>query len=65
MLNKNNHSYNQHTLKLAEECSDTINISIKQNATVHIQVTINNDNSKNYGEWSKDYWDNIKLLLNL
>ena len=57
MLNKNNHSYNQTTLKLAEEWSDTINTSIKQNATVHIQVIINNDNSKSYGEWSQDYWE--------
>ena len=50
MLNKNNHSYNQHTLKLAEECSDTINISIKQNATFHRQVTTDENGQKTYGE---------------
>ena len=57
MLNKNNHSYNQPTLKLAEEWSDTINTSIKQNATVHRQVTTDENGQKTYGEWSQDYWE--------
>lgn len=32
-------------------------LSFIQKANIHRQVTINNDNSKSYGEWSKDYWD--------
>ena len=28
-----------------------------QKATIHRQVTINDDGTKTYGEWSKDYWD--------
>ena len=32
-------------------------LSFIQKANIHRQVTINNDNSKTYGEWSKDYWD--------
>ena len=28
-----------------------------QKATIHRQVTVNNDETKTYGEWSKDYWD--------
>ena len=28
-----------------------------QKATIHRQVTINDDGTKTYGEWSKDYWE--------
>ena len=28
-----------------------------QKATIHRQVTINEDGTKTYGEWSKDYWE--------
>ena len=28
-----------------------------QKATIHRQVTINDNGTKTYGEWSKDYWD--------
>ena len=31
--------------------------SIVQKATIHRQVTVNNDGTKTYGEWSKDCWD--------
>ncbi|MCX0279919.1 BspA family leucine-rich repeat surface protein [Bombilactobacillus mellis] len=31
--------------------------SIVQKATIHRQVTVNNDRTKTYGEWSKDCWD--------
>lgn len=31
--------------------------SIVQKATIHRQVTVNNDGTKTYGEWSKDFWD--------
>ena len=32
-------------------------ISFTQKATIHRQVTVNDDETKTYGEWSKDYWD--------
>ena len=32
-------------------------LSFSQKANIHRKVTINADNSKTYGEWSKDYWD--------
>ena len=32
-------------------------ISFTQKATIHRQVTVNNDETKTYGEWSTDYWD--------
>ena len=32
-------------------------VSFKQEAKIHRQVTINDDETKTYGEWSKDYWD--------
>ena len=35
-------------------------LSFIQKANIHRQVTINNDNSKTYGEWSKDYWEEYK-----
>ena len=35
-------------------------MSFIQKANIHRQVTINNDNSKTYGEWSKDYWEEYK-----
>lgn len=28
-----------------------------QKAIIHRQVTINDDGTKTYGEWSKDYWE--------
>ena len=31
--------------------------SIVQKAAIHRQVTVNNDGTKTYGEWSKDCWD--------
>ena len=31
--------------------------SFKQEAKIHRQVTVNDDETKTYGEWSKDYWD--------
>ena len=31
--------------------------SFKQEAKIHRQVTINDDETKTYGEWSTDYWD--------
>lgn len=31
--------------------------SIVQKATIHRQVTVNNDGTKTYGEWSKDCWN--------
>ncbi|NUG67519.1 BspA family leucine-rich repeat surface protein [Lactobacillus mellis] len=38
---------------------DTIDepVIFTQKATIHRQVTINDDGTKTYGEWSKDYWD--------
>ena len=42
-------------------CNDEDEIlSFIQKANIHRQVTINNDNSKTYGEWSKDYWEEYK-----
>ena len=32
-------------------------ISFTQKATIHRQVTVNDNETKTYGEWSKDYWD--------
>ena len=32
-------------------------ITFTQKATIHRQVTINDDGTKTYGEWSKDYWE--------
>ena len=32
-------------------------ISFTQKATIHRQVTVNDDETKTYGEWSTDYWD--------
>ena len=32
-------------------------VSFKQEAKIHRQVTINDDETKTYGEWSTDYWD--------
>ena len=32
-------------------------ISFTQKATIHRQVTINDDGTKTYGEWSQDYWE--------
>ena len=32
-------------------------VSFKQEAKIHRQVTVNDDETKTYGEWSKDYWD--------
>ena len=42
--------------------SNSINNEIEpviftQKATIHRQVTINDDGTKTYGEWSKDYWE--------
>ena len=31
--------------------------TLKQKATIHRQVTINDDDSKTYSEWSTDFWD--------
>ena len=44
-------------LRSAQGWSDTINTSIKQNATVHRQVTTGKNGQKTYGEWSQDYWE--------
>ncbi|KJY48127.1 hypothetical protein JG29_16460 [Bombilactobacillus mellis] len=44
-------------LRSAQGWSDTINTSIKQNATVHRQVTTDKNGQKTYGEWSQDYWE--------
>ena len=32
-------------------------VTFKQKATIHRQVTINEDGTKTYGEWSTDYWE--------
>ena len=32
-------------------------ITFTQKATIHRQVNINDDGTKTYGEWSKDYWE--------
>ena len=32
-------------------------ITFTQKATIHRPVTINDDGTKTYGEWSKDYWE--------
>ena len=32
-------------------------VMFTQKATIHRQVTINDDGTKTYGEWSKDYWE--------
>ena len=42
--------------------SNSINNEIEpviftQKATIHRQVTINDDGTKTYGEWSQDYWE--------
>ena len=44
-------------LKSADGWPDTINTSIKQKATIHRQVTTDENGQKIYGEWSKDYWE--------
>ena len=44
-------------LKSSSVWPDTINTSIKQKATIHRQVTTDENGQKIYGEWSKDYWE--------
>ena len=44
-------------LRSAEGAPDTINTSIKQKATIHRQVTTDENGQKTYGEWSQDYWE--------
>ena len=44
-------------LRSAQGWPDTINTSIKQKATIHRQVTTDENGQKTYGEWSQDYWE--------
>lgn len=44
-------------LRSAQGAFDTINTSIQQKATIHRQVTTDQNGQKTYGEWSQDYWE--------
>ena len=39
--------------------------TLEQKATIHRQVTINDDDSKTYSEWSTDFWDSYYPLKNI
>ena len=60
-----NNSYTEYktvtrTIKIHPELdfvSITEPVIFTQRATIHRQVNINDDGTKTYGEWSKDYWE--------
>ena len=60
-----NNSYTEYktvtrTIKIHPELdfvSITEPVIFTQKATIHRQVNINDDGTKTYGEWSKDYWE--------
>ena len=44
-------------LRSTQSATDILDTSIKQKATIHRQVTTDENGQKTYGEWSQDYWE--------
>ena len=58
-----NNSYTEYktvtrTIKIHPNIDNVVEpVIFTQKATIHRQVTINDDGTKTYSEWSKDYWE--------